>query len=173
MGGGITIAAAAAYPDLFSRAVLIDSISYDVKQPFKVKMVLAPVIGRLIFMKLYGWSMFSDYFKNDVFFDAKLIDMDMLKNYYDCFNPPKRRAFSYILMKLVLNPSELAEQIPKIRLPVRILWGEHDTLVPVACGERLVREIKGSDLKIIPNAGHSCFDENPEEALARIREFLP
>jgi pimeloyl-ACP methyl ester carboxylesterase len=54
MGGGITIAAAALFPGLFRRAVLIDSISYEVKQPFKVKVVMMPGIGRFIFMRLYG-----------------------------------------------------------------------------------------------------------------------
>lgn len=172
MGGGATIAAASTHPELFRAAVLIDSISYGVSQPLKVKLVRLPGLGKLIFKKLYGWSMFLDYFTNDVYLDASKIDMEALRDCYAMFDPPARRESSYRLMDIVLHPEELGELILRIKVPVRVLWGDSDRLVPLSCGERLAREIPGARMDIIPRAGHACFDENPQAVLAAIRSFL-
>lgn len=59
-----------------------------------------------------------------------------------------------------------------INTPVLILWGEEDTWIPVARGERLQKLIPGSTLRTISDAGHLVIEEKPEELLQQIRSFL-
>jgi pimeloyl-ACP methyl ester carboxylesterase len=56
--------------------------------------------------------------------------------------------------------------------PVLVVHGEHDRTFPVAAAERLARAVVGSELAVIPDAGHMPQFDNPAEWLAAIRGFL-
>lgn len=59
-----------------------------------------------------------------------------------------------------------------ITVPVLVLHGEQDQLMPLAVGEELASQIPGARMVSIPNAGHVSPMENPEAVNAAIREFL-
>lgn len=60
----------------------------------------------------------------------------------------------------------------EITRPVLLLWGAEDTWIPQAKGEALHALIPGSELRVIPHAGHLVIEEKPEELIAEIRRFL-
>lgn len=62
--------------------------------------------------------------------------------------------------------------LPKITCPTLILVGEEDTLTPVALSENLHRNIKNSQLEILPGAGHLSNMENPKAFNKAVKEFL-
>lgn len=172
MGGGIAIITSGMYSRLFTKAVLIDSVSYPFKQPLKARAVNAAVIGPFIFKKLYGWGMFRSYFRNDVYYDKSKIKEKRLKMYYDTFNTPERREFSYSLMKITTHPAEVESKISEISIPTLIVWGGKDTLIPLSCGHRLAKEIKGAKIEIVPECGHPPQEEAPEQTLEILLNFL-
>ena len=61
-----------------------------------------------------------------------------------------------------------------IKAPTLILWGKYDELAgpPERTGERLRRDIGGSHLVAIDNAGHLPQLERPEEFNRVVRQFL-
>ncbi|HET6819085.1 MAG TPA: alpha/beta fold hydrolase, partial [Candidatus Limnocylindria bacterium] len=59
-----------------------------------------------------------------------------------------------------------------IRVPTLLVWGEDDALVPAEVGERLATLIPGSQLQLIPGAGHQPQWEVPEAFHAAILPFL-
>jgi pimeloyl-ACP methyl ester carboxylesterase len=59
-----------------------------------------------------------------------------------------------------------------IDVPTLIVMGEEDTLSTVADGELMRQNIAGSQLKIIPKAGHFAPWEQPEMAGRIVRQFL-
>lgn len=67
---------------------------------------------------------------------------------------------------------EVEQQYSSIERPVLILWGEADTWIPIARGERLHEMIPGSILHTIRDAGHLVIEEKPEELLQQIQLFL-
>jgi len=172
MGGGIAIVTAATYARLFFKAVFIDSVCYKFKQPLKGRIVQTPILGEFIFKKIYGWGMFRSYFKNDVTFNAEKINEKRLKLYYSYFNSSQRRDFAYQLLKMISNPQEVEAKIGSINIPVLIIWGSNDTLIPVSCGYRLVREIKGAKIEVIQNCGHAPQEEEPAKTLEVMYNFL-
>jgi 3-oxoadipate enol-lactonase len=59
-----------------------------------------------------------------------------------------------------------------INVPTLIMIGEEDVLSTVADGELMRRNIAGSELKVIPKAGHYATWEQPEIVGPLLRQFL-
>ena len=57
-------------------------------------------------------------------------------------------------------------------IPVLILWGEKDTLIPLEVGKAVHSRIATSELKIYRNAGHVPHWEIPDEYNAAIIDFI-
>lgn len=67
---------------------------------------------------------------------------------------------------------EVEPQYSSIERPVLILWGEEDTWIPIARGERLHEMIPGSVFRTISDAGHLVIEEKPEDLLQHIHTFM-
>jgi pimeloyl-ACP methyl ester carboxylesterase len=59
-----------------------------------------------------------------------------------------------------------------INVPTLILTGDEDTLTPVADAEVMRQNISGSELKVIPKAGHFAAYEQSELVGKLLRQFL-
>jgi len=58
------------------------------------------------------------------------------------------------------------------RIPVLLVWGDRDRTVSLKSAVRLHRKIRGSELIVLPGAGHSVFEETPEESNRIMLEWL-
>lgn len=67
------------------------------------------------------------------------------------------------------NPADYP--LLRIRAPTLGIYGEDDVIVPPAHGQRLVREIPGGRLQLLPG-GHAFFILHEEPVLARLVPFL-
>jgi pimeloyl-ACP methyl ester carboxylesterase len=56
--------------------------------------------------------------------------------------------------------------------PIAVLWGERDTLIPIAHGRRFVEHVNGAVFKSFPDCGHYLHQEQPAEFIGAVREFL-
>jgi len=65
-----------------------------------------------------------------------------------------------------------SDRLAQIKAPTLILHGDADVLVPPENGRLLHQLIAGSDLVIIPGAGHMFFWERPAESGQAIVQFL-
>ena len=61
--------------------------------------------------------------------------------------------------------------LPRIKVPVLITHGEHDELTP-ACGLRMKLGLPNAEIRIISNASHMPFYENPSEYYPILTNFL-
>ena len=59
-----------------------------------------------------------------------------------------------------------------IKVPTFIMVGELDTLTPPSMSKKIMKEIKGSYLKIIPKAGHLINIEEPDIFNQNLIQFL-
>ena len=73
-----------------------------------------------------------------------------------------------------LRSFDLRPELARITAPTLILWGKYDQALgpPERTGERLHRDISGSRLVVIDNAGHLPQLERPEEFNRIVRQFL-
>jgi len=72
----------------------------------------------------------------------------------------------------VIDRTGVYEQIGRIAVPTLIVVGDEDVATVPAKAERMRQAIPGSQLVVIPGAGHSSSIEQPELVTAAIREFL-
>ena len=70
------------------------------------------------------------------------------------------------------EPSPLPEGLRRDRRPMRIIWGENDTVLTATIGERLARSIGRSVDEWIPNAGHGLPEDQGELLGERIAAWL-
>ncbi|MBC8163978.1 MAG: alpha/beta hydrolase [Roseiflexaceae bacterium] len=68
--------------------------------------------------------------------------------------------------------TNLSHKLTAIQAPTLIIWGDHDTIVPVQLGKALNEALVGSRLEIIPRAGHIPMWERPAEFNQLILDFL-
>ena len=69
------------------------------------------------------------------------------------------------------RPDSVAD-LKTINVPTLIAVGEEDVLATVADGELMRQNIAGSQLKVIPKAGHYAPWEQPKAVGTVLRKFL-
>ena len=84
-------------------------------------------------------------------------------------NPP--RGIADALAGLAAR-ADSASTLREVRVPTLVVCGAEDVLTPVSESEALVRGIAGSQIQIIPGAGHLSSLENPEQFNLSLRKFL-
>jgi pimeloyl-ACP methyl ester carboxylesterase len=81
---------------------------------------------------------------------------------------------SQFAIGLALTSEEAAfeNKLPNISVPTLIVFGEYDKVVPPENAELLQKQVRGSQIAIIPDAGHFFPMEVPEVASQIIIDFL-
>lgn len=67
---------------------------------------------------------------------------------------------------------ETCNKLPDIKVPVLILVGEDDKITPPAAARQMHKNIKGSILNVIENAGHLSNIENSYEFNIHLEKFI-
>ena len=143
MGGQIAIHLAAARPDLVRSLVLVNSTGV----PFRV----APGEHlRSLFVPRGLWS-FLLILGRDVFRAGPTsVGLALGRVLRDDARPLMR----------------------DIRVPVLLVWGEHDPLVPLHYGKEMLRHLPNAQLEVIPRAGHIPMWEQSDRFNDAVTRFL-
>ena len=67
--------------------------------------------------------------------------------------------------------SGLLDRLPEITVPVLVVWGEADRMIPVEHGRAYAKAIPGARFLLIAEAGHLPQLETPDRLLAAVRDF--
>lgn len=68
--------------------------------------------------------------------------------------------------------TDTTESLSNINIPVLLVCGEDDKITPPDVMKKMKERIKGSQLEIIPEAGHLSPVENPEYFNNKLKDFL-
>lgn len=68
--------------------------------------------------------------------------------------------------------TNLEHRLSYIQAPTLIIWGEHDTIVPLSLGSALTQQLSGSQFQLIRGAGHVPMWEKPIEFNHLVLDFL-
>lgn len=58
------------------------------------------------------------------------------------------------------------------KVPTLIVWGANDDEIPLEQGRVLRALLPGSELQVIPDAGHAAYDDDPDAFTALLLRFL-
>jgi pimeloyl-ACP methyl ester carboxylesterase len=70
------------------------------------------------------------------------------------------------------SAEDVRDVLPNIDVPTLLLYGDRDVRAPLPIAEALHVAISGSKLVVLPDAGHVCNVEAPDEFNAAVRNFL-
>jgi pimeloyl-ACP methyl ester carboxylesterase len=84
--------------------------------------------------------------------------------------PPSRRAYRYQQWAAIGWGSR--RWLSELRVPTLVLHGDEDPAVPVANARMLADRIPGSELEIVPGAGHMLLFDETEKAATILERFL-
>lgn len=178
LGGGIALLACLLLRErdrggLVGRLVLIDPAAYPQKPPSAMRLLRAPLLGWSI-LHLLPVSFMVRFTMLRVYHDRRTITPERVARYVASFSG---RGIDYVFIESArrLIHGEYTRLIPAFRtidLPVLIIWGREDRLIPLGQGLRLRNDIPGARLDIIEECGHVPQEERPAETWAAIRDFL-
>jgi pimeloyl-ACP methyl ester carboxylesterase len=75
-------------------------------------------------------------------------------------------------LTLASRESGLAERIGEFDLPILVITGDADRIVPTEQSVRLAEELPNAQLVVIPQCGHVPHEERPAEFMQAVTEFL-
>jgi pimeloyl-ACP methyl ester carboxylesterase len=70
------------------------------------------------------------------------------------------------------SAEDVRDVLPRIDVATLLVYGERDVRAPPTVAEDLEAAIPGSRLVVLPDSGHLCNIEAPNEFNAAVRDFL-
>lgn len=70
------------------------------------------------------------------------------------------------------EPYRLDDRLGEIEVPVTLIWGQDDGVLPLEIGERMERQLPRAELVVLPRCGHIPHLECPEAFLEVVRRVL-
>lgn len=62
--------------------------------------------------------------------------------------------------------------LSELSIPVTVIWGRHDRVLPLRIGEQLAADIAGATLEVIDGSGHAPMVERPKEFASAVRRAV-
>ena len=179
LGGGIAMQFSYQFPELVERLVLVSSGGLGLEVSPVLRAAALP--GADLFIaataatgqKLggaigHGLSMLGMKPAADV--------AEVARGYSSLAEPARRKAFLATLRSVVDTEGQRVSAADRFYLaesvPVLIVWGARDPIIPVRHGEDAHRALPGSQLEIFDGVGHLPQVEQPGHFIAVLEDFL-
>lgn len=165
MGGGIAQRFAATYPQMVAALILIASVAGDEREgirtlPAFIMRPLMPVLGALTASRLLAAC----------YEDRAFLTPEIREAY---LGPTRiRGSMDGLLAMLRDTASDPPIDTSRIDMPVLVLVGEHDRVVPRSASQRIRERIPQARVVVIERAGHNLIEERPDDCAEAIRAFL-
>ncbi len=178
LGGGVSLLAALQLLDLgelrrLRGLSLISSAAFPQRLPPFISAARLPALG-VAGLTLLPIHWIVGLILRAIVFDRTTITGEMVKGYAE---PLSHRDGRYGLIETAreIIPSDLNDvtaRFSELDLPVHLLWGENDRVVPPWVGDRLRQVLPRAHMHTLARCGHLPQEEHPEVALGLLREFL-
>jgi|CXWL01.1.fsa_nt_gi pimeloyl-ACP methyl ester carboxylesterase len=178
MGGNVAWEYAFAHPEQVEALILVDASGWPETRPdlseepqiFKLlrNPIAAPILRDLDNTQLTRQGLLAAFPNH-----PELVDDAMVSRYVDLSRAPGHRD---MLIQLTLNFREranaTAERLAALQMPVLILQGDQDRLVPPEHAQMFKDAISQSQLVMFEGIGHVPQEEIPDQSATAVREFL-
>jgi len=172
-GGTIATYTALRYPERVKALVLVDAAIYSGggSSSWVRPLLTSPQarrIGPLLVRNIRDWGY---QFGQSAWHDPARFTDEIWANYS---KPLQAENWDRALWELTQasRPLGLDQRLEELAVPVLVITGDDDRIVPTEQSIRLAGEIPGAELVVIPNCGHVPQEECPDAFLAAMAEFL-
>lgn len=179
LGGGVAMQFVYQYPEFCERIVLIGSGGLGREVNWILRTLAVPGAGLLVTSAATPMVVGVG---NSVrrFFYNKGVRADSADENWAAFEslsqPGTRRAFFKTLRAVVDNKGQSVSATNRFhlagQLPIQVIWGDRDPIIPVSHGYATHEAIPGSRLEIIEGSGHYPHVDNPAAVEKILVDFL-
>jgi pimeloyl-ACP methyl ester carboxylesterase len=177
MGGNVAWEYALAYPEQVQALILVDASGWEDTRPeaneesaiFKLmrNRTLGPILLQLDSTRLVRQGLQA------AFYDPALVDDAMVSRYTRLGRAPGHREIQLQLQQGYRTRNfATAERLAGLHMPVLIMTGDTDRLVPPEHARQFHDAIPGSELIVFEHTGHVPQEEKPDESAMAAHEFL-
>ncbi len=158
-GGRISIVLSSSFPNLVSKMILIDSAGIIPKRKAKY------------YFKVYSFKTLKKIYNLLFFYVEK---EKRLEKFYKKFGSTDYKATEGIMRNIMVKVvnDNLESLLKDIKAQTLLVWGRDDEDTPVYMGEVMEREISGSGLVVLENAGHFSYLDQFQRFKLIIDSFL-
>jgi pimeloyl-ACP methyl ester carboxylesterase len=171
-GGTVAILTALKYPERVQALVLISPAVYSGGPNAFVQWLLRTPqmqhIGPLIARRIQDWGI---DFARSAWHDPERITGEIWAGYTA---PLRIKNWDRALWELTSasRANNLPARLARLTLPVLVITGDDDRIVPTQQSIRLAQELPDARLVVVPACGHVAHEECPEATLEAIEQFL-
>lgn len=172
-GGTVAALAALEHPERIEALVLVDPAIYTGGgTPAAIRPLLhtpqADRLGPLFVRRIQDWGL---DFARSAWHDPSKITDEIWAGYT---RPLQVENWDRGLWELVKasGSAGVAERLDELTLPILVVTGDDDRIVPTEDSVRLAGELPNAELAVIPNCGHVPHEECPQAFLEAVESFL-
>jgi len=173
MGGGTATYFAVHHPDRVDKLILVDAAGMPNPLPLLGRITNLPLVGELMY-GIKDNSMRRLALKKNWIYDKSYLTESYFEN-ATRFHKVKdsSKVMLTILRKQFFHtlPDEI-KILGQMNIPILIVWGRHDTAIPLTCGREMHALLRGSLLEIFEEAGHCPHDEAWVPFNRKVIEFM-
>lgn len=179
LGGGVALQLVYQYPELCERLVLISSGGLGREVSWMLRLLSAPGSELLLpllappFVRTAGNAVGAWLGSKGP--RAGAVE-EMWSAYASLSEAPSRRAFLRILRSVVDPGGQAVSATNRLylsaQLPMQLIWGERDPIIPVAHGLATHEAMPASRLDVLPGVGHFPHVEAPDAVVEIIDAFM-
>lgn len=156
------------------RLVLVDSLAYKQPVPFFFRLLRTPVLGELGLSLIPPDVQISRAMAVAYYHDWK-VKPETIATYASPLQSEggKHALLSTIDSLMTEDADAFVSRYNTLRMPTLLIWCEHDKIVPLAFGKRLMKDLPNAKIDLIEECGHIPQEEQPLETLAALQAFAP
>jgi len=188
MGGRVALGLALDAPESVDRLVLVDALGVGQPRPvLAYRLLLTRGLGEFTLSgtaralrrmdprtirRFWGW-----YLRRPGSVDTILSD-DRINNHSLLLSTPAYRAAYLSALRSIAGTRRLRdgvvveERLAELAMPTLLIWGRQDHIFPASHAEAASRRIKGAQLEIFEQSGHTPQMEEPERFNRLVLDFL-
>jgi pimeloyl-ACP methyl ester carboxylesterase len=179
LGGGVALQFAYQFPEMVERLVLVSSGGLGPEVGAILRAAALP--GADLFIRstampgsIAGGWLTGALGRLGLRPNADLAEVG--RAYASLADADRRKAFLSTLHAVVDTDGQRVAALDRLylaeNLPVLIVWGERDPIIPVEHGRAAHAQLPGSHLEVFPDAGHVPMLESPGRFAAVLQRFL-
>jgi pimeloyl-ACP methyl ester carboxylesterase len=180
LGGGIALQAAYQYPEYTERLVLISSGGLGREVSPLLRAATLPGAELVMPLLITGWAVQAGAAVSGVFERFGLRAgphlQEMARGYASLQEQDAQLAFLNTLRAVIDAGGQKVSALDRLylaeRMPILIIWGDRDSIIPVEHGRRAHEEIPHSRLVEIPNSRHWPQLDQPRLVCDELTDFI-
>ena len=102
----------------------------------------------------------------------KQIDNRIVENFVQRMALPNAKMAFMSTVLALRNSTDIGKKLEKISVPTLIVWGKHDSLIPIKYSKEFISSIKNCQFVTMEECGHTPYVEEPEKFSKIVLDFL-